>query len=125
MSLIPINNRQGNSSNTSLNLWDPNPLSLWDPFMDFHFPLPSPITNFFPDFSFGSSLNTRMDWRETPRAHIWKVVLPGFTNEDVFVELQDERMLQVGGLSGGACQGPGKLQGSNCEGGRWSHSGQG
>lgn len=41
-----------------------------------------------------------MDWRETPRAHVWKVVLPGFTDEDVLVELQDERVLQVSVDSG-------------------------
>jgi len=31
---------------------------------------------------------------------VWKVVLPGYTNEDVLVELQDERMLQVSVESG-------------------------
>lgn len=31
---------------------------------------------------------------------MWKVVLPGFNNEDVLVELQDDRMLQVSVESG-------------------------
>ncbi|XP_058735086.1 17.5 kDa class I heat shock protein-like [Vicia villosa] len=104
MSIVPINEGQGNASNSnsnsSLNLWDPNSMLQWDPFMDFHLPLSSPFSNFFPDFGFGSSVNTRLDWKETPRAHIWKIVLPGFTNEDVLVELQDERMLQVSVESG-------------------------
>ncbi|KAI4347850.1 hypothetical protein L6164_008627 [Bauhinia variegata] len=72
-------------------------LSLW---RDFDFPFPSAISSFFPDLGFGSSLNTRLDWSETPRAHVWKVVLPGFGNEDVLVELQDERVLQVSVESG-------------------------
>jgi HSP20 family protein len=95
MSIVPINEDQFNN-----NLYDTNPLSLWDPFMNFHFPIPSPISNFFPEFNFGSSLNTRLDWRETLRSHVWKIVLPGFTNEDVLVELQEERMLQVSVESG-------------------------
>ncbi|PNX99425.1 class I heat shock protein [Trifolium pratense] len=95
MSLVPMNEDQ--QDNNSL---DTNPLSLWDPFMNFHFPLPSPISSLFPEFNFGSSLNTRLDWRETPRSHVWKIVLPGFTNEDVLVELQEERMLQVSVESG-------------------------
>lgn len=106
MSIVPINQGHGNGSNSSQGSWDPtNALSSWDPFMDFHFPIiPPSISSFFPDIGFGSgfgsSLNTRMDWRETPRAHVWKVVLPGFTDEDVLVELQDERVLQVSVDSG-------------------------
>ncbi|XP_004507148.1 18.1 kDa class I heat shock protein-like [Cicer arietinum] len=103
MSIVPINAVQNrNNRNRSNSSWDPNSLSLWDPFIDFHFPLLSPIPNFFPQFASGSSssLNTRLDWRHTPTAHVWRIVLPGFANEDVFVELQDERMLQVSVESG-------------------------
>lgn len=105
MSIVPINEDQGgNGSNFSSDLRDHDALALsldlWDPFSDF--PLPPSISNFFPDmgFGFGSSVNTRVDWRETPRAHVGKVVLPGFNNEDVLVELQDERVLQVSVESG-------------------------
>ncbi|MCI09148.1 18.5 kDa class I heat shock protein-like [Trifolium medium] len=55
--------------------------------MNFHFALPSPISNFFAQFNFGSSLSTRLDRRETPISHVWKVVLLGFNNKDVLVEL--------------------------------------
>lgn len=105
MSIVPINEDQGgNGSNFSSDSRDLDALALsldlWDPFSDF--PLPPSISSFFPDmgFGFGSSVNTRVDWRETPRAHVWKVVLPGFNNEDVLVELQDERVLQVSVESG-------------------------
>ncbi|CAJ1933205.1 unnamed protein product [Sphenostylis stenocarpa] len=91
MSIVPMNQGEGNPS---------NPFALWDPFLDF--PLPPSISSFFPGFEFGSgsSVNTRVDWTETPRAYVWKVALPGFTNEDVLVELQDERVLQVSVESG-------------------------
>ncbi|KAK7341643.1 hypothetical protein VNO80_24580 [Phaseolus coccineus] len=91
MSIVPMKQEEGNVSNL---------FAMWDSFLDF--PLPPSISNFFPGFEFGSgsSVNTRVDWRETPRAHVWKVALPGFTNEDVLVELQDERVLQVSVESG-------------------------
>ncbi|XP_027356413.1 18.5 kDa class I heat shock protein-like [Abrus precatorius] len=98
MSIVPVNQGNGSGSNSSVDFWDPNGMALWDPFMDF--PLPPSLSNFFPDLGFGSSVNTRLDWRETARAHVWKVVLPGFTNEDVLVELQDDRVLQVSVESG-------------------------
>lgn len=87
MSIVPLNHGDGNGSN----FWD-----VWDPFVDF--PLAPSISNFFPGL--GSSMKTRVDWKETPRAHVWHVVLPGFSNEDVLVELQDERVLQVSVESG-------------------------
>ncbi|XP_020206221.1 17.5 kDa class I heat shock protein [Cajanus cajan] len=91
MSIVP---RDG--SNSSHEFWDLNGLamSMWDPFADFPFP-PS-----ISALGFGSSMNTRVDWRETPRAHVWQVVLPRFSNEEVLLELQDERMLQVSVESG-------------------------
>ncbi|KAG4973975.1 hypothetical protein AAZX31_11G130800 [Glycine max] len=93
MSIVPINQGDANGS---------NPFASWGQFVDF--PLPPSISGFFPGlefgFGFGSSVNTRVDWRETPRAHVWKLVLPGFSNEDVLVELQDERVLQVSVESG-------------------------
>ncbi|CAL0329160.1 unnamed protein product [Lupinus luteus] len=103
MSIVPINDAQrSNGSNFSSDLWDPSAMALnldmWDPFTDF--PFPPSLSNFFPHMGFGSTVNTRVDWRETTRAHAWKVVLPGFTNEDVFVQLQDERVLQVSVESG-------------------------
>ncbi|KAK7262513.1 hypothetical protein RJT34_30087 [Clitoria ternatea] len=84
MSIVPINEGEGRNL-----WWDSSAMHLWDPFMDF-----------FPDMGFGSSVNTRVDWRESSRAHVWKVVLPGFANEDGLVELQDDRVLQVSVESG-------------------------
>ena len=98
MSIVPINQGRQDGGSNSLDLWDPFSLDIWEPFRDF--PIPSAISPFFDDFGFGGSVNTRLDWKETPRAHVWKVVLPGFTNQDVLVELLDGRMLQVSLESG-------------------------
>ncbi|XP_050290180.1 17.5 kDa class I heat shock protein-like [Quercus robur] len=105
MSIVPVSDQErsvSNSNNSTQDLWDPlaSDLSNWDPFSDFRFPSPlhSLSTFFSPHYSpFGASVNTRLDWRETPRAHVLKLSVP---NEDVLVELQDDRVLQVSVESG-------------------------
>ncbi|XP_030524160.1 18.1 kDa class I heat shock protein-like [Rhodamnia argentea] len=42
---------------------------------------------------------TRIDWRETPEAHVFKADLPGFEKEGVKVEIEDDRVLQISGES--------------------------
>ncbi|KAG6607282.1 18.5 kDa class I heat shock protein, partial [Cucurbita argyrosperma subsp. sororia] len=102
MSIIPIGGQDGRISNSSsssiLNRFPkfPFPLDLWH-----DFPFPSSISHAFPDFAFGGSVNTRLDWTETPNAHVLRASLPGFQGEDVLVELQDDRMLQISTDSGG------------------------
>ncbi|KAF8397412.1 hypothetical protein HHK36_016328 [Tetracentron sinense] len=41
--------------------------------------------------------NTQIDWKETPEAHIFKADLPGLKKEEVKVEIQDGRVLQISG----------------------------
>ena len=38
-------------------------------------------------------VNARVDWKETPEAHVLKVDLPGLTKEGVKVEVGDGRFL--------------------------------
>ncbi|KAF3443521.1 hypothetical protein FNV43_RR13205 [Rhamnella rubrinervis] len=64
MSIIPIHN---NDDGRQVNVFDPFS-DLWDPFLDF--PFPSTFSRTFPEFNMGTSGNFRLDWRETPTAHI-------------------------------------------------------
>ncbi|XP_030441136.1 class I heat shock protein-like [Syzygium oleosum] len=60
----------------SLDLWDPFPQTFWEN---------------------SSFVNTRIDWRETPEAHVFKADLPGLKKEEVKVEIEDDRVLQMSG----------------------------
>ncbi|KAM5583456.1 18.2 kDa class I heat shock protein-like [Rosa sericea] len=93
MSIIPINERRSSD-------FDPWALDLWDPFLDF--PLfPSSLSNVFHELNPGfSSVNSRLDWSETRSVHVLKAALPAFANEDVLVELQEDRVLQISTDSG-------------------------
>uniref|UniRef100_A0A5B6YN81 SHSP domain-containing protein n=1 Tax=Davidia involucrata TaxID=16924 RepID=A0A5B6YN81_DAVIN len=73
----------------SSNIFDPFSLDVWDPFRDFP----------FPEFSRENSalVNTRIDWKETPEAHVLKADLPGLKKEEVKVEIEDDRVMQISG----------------------------
>ncbi|KAM0996114.1 hypothetical protein FF1_006061 [Malus domestica] len=92
MSLIP-NSRRGSGS-----VFDPFSLNLWDPFKDFPFPSSSSLSA-FPEFSLENSafVNTRVDWKETPKAHVFKADVPGLKKEEVKVEVEDDRVLKISG----------------------------
>ncbi|XP_068668216.1 17.8 kDa class I heat shock protein-like [Aristolochia californica] len=78
------------------NVFDPSSLDVWDPFQGFPFKTIA---------SSGSSLsdettqlaNTRIDWKETPEAHVFKADLPGLKKEEVKVEVEEGRVLQISG----------------------------
>ncbi|KAJ7542245.1 hypothetical protein O6H91_10G097200 [Diphasiastrum complanatum] len=41
--------------------------------------------------------STRVDWLETPDAHIFKADLPGLKKEEIKVQVEDGRTLQISG----------------------------
>ncbi|KAK7368836.1 hypothetical protein VNO80_10867 [Phaseolus coccineus] len=85
MSLIPrfLGGRRGN-------LLEPFSLDVWDPFKDFPFP------NFLPPQN-SAFVSTRVDWKETPEAHVFEADIPGLKKEEVKVEIQDGKVLQISG----------------------------
>ncbi|XP_021845659.2 17.8 kDa class I heat shock protein [Spinacia oleracea] len=91
MSLIPsfFGNRRSN-------VFDPFSLDIFDPFQGFPFNTPSQSLS-----STGGDtaafVNTRIDWKETPEAHVFKADLPGLKKEEVKVEVEDGKVLQISG----------------------------
>ncbi|KAJ8559501.1 hypothetical protein K7X08_003559 [Anisodus acutangulus] len=86
MSLIPriFGDRRSSS------MFDPFSMDVFDPFRELGFPgSNSRETSAF--------ANTRIDWKETPEAHVFKADLPGLKKEEVKVEIEDDRVLQISG----------------------------
>lgn len=69
------------------NVFDPFILDIWDPFDGLFTSVPET----------SSFANTRIDWKETPEAHVFKADLPGLKKEEVKVEVEDGRVLQISG----------------------------
>ncbi|KAH7670395.1 HSP20 family protein, partial [Dioscorea alata] len=57
--------------------------------------LSMPLSNFVSDTA--AFANTRIDWKETPEAHVFKADLPGLKKEEVKVEVEEGRILQISG----------------------------
>ncbi|XP_062102642.1 17.5 kDa class I heat shock protein-like [Humulus lupulus] len=66
-------------------IFDPFSLDVWDPFKD----LTSTETS--------AMANARIDWKETPEAHVFKADVPGLKKEEVKVEVEEDRVLQISG----------------------------
>jgi HSP20 family protein len=75
-------------------VFDPFSLDLWaDPFDTFRSIVPALGNN----GETAAFANTRVDWKETPEAHVFKADLPGVKKEEVKVEVEDGNVLVVSG----------------------------
>ncbi|MQM03130.1 hypothetical protein Taro_035904, partial [Colocasia esculenta] len=83
--------------NRSSSVFDPfSALDVWDTFRGF--PFNGPLWPERPSWDSDTTAftNTRVDWKETPEAHIFKADLPG-VKEEVKVEVEEGRILQISG----------------------------
>jgi len=72
------------------NVYDPfSSLDVWDPFKDFPFPESGRENS--------ALVSTRVDWKETPEAHVFRADIPGLKKEEVKVEIEDDNVLQISG----------------------------
>ncbi|XP_050121460.1 18.5 kDa class I heat shock protein-like [Malus sylvestris] len=80
------------------NVFDPFSLDIWDPFEGF-----GALANIPSSARETTAIaNTRIDWKETPEAYIFKAYivnkhLPGIKKEDVRLEVEDKKVLQIPG----------------------------
>ncbi|KAH7283599.1 hypothetical protein KP509_34G015400 [Ceratopteris richardii] len=90
----------------ALSLFDSRSDDPWDSFFSDPFSFPSslvrsPFLNFPDHPSFARDVaavaNTQVDWKETSDSHILKANLPGLGKEDVKVQVEDGRVLQISG----------------------------
>jgi HSP20 family protein len=76
-------------------VFDPFSLDLWDPFEGiFRSVVPSAGAS---DSETAAFANARIDWKETPEAHVFKADLPGVKKEEVKVEVEDGNVLVISG----------------------------
>jgi HSP20 family protein len=66
----------------------------WDPFDVFRSVVPAAVS---PDRDAAAFANARIDWKETPEAHVFKADLPGVKKEEVKVEVEDGNVLVISG----------------------------
>ncbi|EOA32675.1 hypothetical protein CARUB_v10015973mg [Capsella rubella] len=95
MSIIPINDRRRLSPGNRIL----EPFELMNTFLDFASPSSSLfLSHHFPSFSreiFPSTVETQLNWTETPTAHVFKAYLPGVTQDEAIVFVDDEGYLQI------------------------------
>ncbi|ONK62007.1 uncharacterized protein A4U43_C08F35840 [Asparagus officinalis] len=86
--------REPNQINMSVCPFGFGSRSAYDPLTSFD--LWEPFASMFPSET-SAFVNARVDWKETPEAHVLKADLPGLKKEHVRVEVEDGHVLQISG----------------------------
>ncbi|XP_018805485.2 18.1 kDa class I heat shock protein-like [Juglans regia] len=78
--------------------FEPLNLEAWDPFEEFHDfrrSLTIPQTSFPNETT--TFVSAKVDWKETPEAHVLKISIPGLKKEEVKVEIEGDSVLCITG----------------------------
>ncbi|XP_074358552.1 18.1 kDa class I heat shock protein-like [Apium graveolens] len=75
--------------------FDPFSLDVWDPFQGF--PFNNSSFEQLSNQKSASFAKATIDWKETPEAHVFKADVPGLKKEEIKVEVEDDRVLQISG----------------------------
>jgi len=78
----------------STNVFDPF-ADFWDPFDVFRSVVPAAAAS--TDRDTAAFASVRIDWKETPEAHVFKADIPGVKKEEVKVEVEDGNVLVISG----------------------------
>ncbi|XP_073298426.1 17.3 kDa class I heat shock protein-like [Primulina huaijiensis] len=92
MSLIPtlFGNRRSN-------IRDPFSMDIWAPFQGFPFSGQLDNAHRTAAGEVSAFAGARIDWEETPEAHVFKADLPGLKKEEVKVEVEEGVVLKISG----------------------------
>lgn len=77
------------------NVFDPFSLDIFDPFHDLSTALSGSAGGGQNETT--AIANMRIDWKETPEAHVFKADMPGLKKEEVKVEVEEGKVLQISG----------------------------
>lgn len=79
------------------NVFDPFSSDIWDPLDGFFSSTLANAPNSSAARETAAFVGARIDWKETPEAHVFKADLPGLKKEEVKVEVEEGRVLQICG----------------------------
>ncbi|KAL5701929.1 hypothetical protein ACHQM5_027216 [Ranunculus cassubicifolius] len=82
--------------NRRSNVFDPFSLDVFDPFEGFPFQSLAQSRSNFPQET-SAMASARIDWKETPTAHVFQADVPGLKKEEVKVEVEEGKVLQISG----------------------------